>query len=399
LAAIAGRSAATTLIGIRWVTDNFADVRTRSKRPMIKYTALLVVLAFAAGLSGSQPASAQLGQGNGDLRVMTYNVDEGTDYIEVTQATNTTEFLIGVGKTISQVRATKPPERMEALASQIIAASPALVSLQELDQWFTGSFDPTTRTCGSVALEFDLLQELLSSLAAQGAFYEVVVQGRQFAIPPTPGLILPSTFLCVQVINQVALLARTDLDPSKFQWANAQSAQYANILYINTPAGPVPEPRAWVSVDANFHGNVFRFIGTHLDSFDPDIRRLQGGELRAGPANTSLPVIIAMDSNAQAAPPPQDATYTDFLAAGYKDAWSQIFRVAPGFTCCQAQFVNNPVSQLSQRIDLILTMGNVQTQNIALFGADPSDRTSGGLWPSDHAGVAAQLLVRETAGQ
>ena len=122
---------------------------------MIKYTALLVVLAFAAGLSGSQPASAQLGQGNGDLRVMTYNVDEGTDYIEVTQATNTTEFLIGVGKTISQVRATKPPERMEALASQIIAASPALVSLQELDQWFTGSLDPTTRTCGSVALEFD----------------------------------------------------------------------------------------------------------------------------------------------------------------------------------------------------------------------------------------------------
>jgi endonuclease/exonuclease/phosphatase family metal-dependent hydrolase len=361
---------------------------------MLKYLAALMVLVFAAGLSGSQSASAQLGHGNGDLRVMTYNVDEGTDYIEVAQATNTTEFLIGVGKTISQVRATNPPARMEALARQVIAASPALVSLQELDQWFTGSFDPTAQTCGPVALEFDLLQELLSSLAAQGAFYEVVVQGRQFAIPPTPGLILPNTFLCVQVVNHVAILARTDLDPSKFQWTNAQSAQYANVLYINTPVGPVPEPRAWVSVDAMFHRKAFRFIGTHLDAFDAKIRRLQGGELRTAPANTSLPVVIAMDSNAQATPAPQDPTYTAFIAAGYKDAWSQIFRAAPGFTCCQAQFVNNPVSQLSQRIDLILTTGEVQPQNIALFGDDQSDKTSDGLWPSDHAGVGAQLLVK-----
>jgi hypothetical protein len=27
----------------------------------------------------------------------------------------------------------------------------------------------------------------------------------------------------------------------------------------------------------------------------------------------------------------------------------------------------------------------------ALFGADPSSKTSAGLWPTDHAGVAAQL--------
>jgi hypothetical protein len=56
--------------------------------------------------------------------------------------------------------------------------------------------------------------------------------------------------------------------------------------------------------------------------------------------------------------------------------------------------VNNPVSQLSQRIDLILTTGEVKPQNIALFGDDQSDKTSDGLWPSDHAGVGAQLLVK-----
>ena len=366
---------------------------------MTKYSAVLItpMIALLVWLMGPTPAAAQLSQGKGDLRVMTYNVDEGTDYLEVAAATNLTQFLIAVGQTISQVRATNPPERMEALAAQIIAAAPTLVSLQELDQWFTGPFDPITQTCGPVTLEFDLLQELLNALVAQGASYEVAVQARQFAFPPIPGLILPGTFLCVQVINHVAILARADLNPGKFQWGNPQSAQYVNVLTIHTPVGDVPEPRAWVSVDANLNGTAFRMIGTHLDSGDPVIRRLQGGELRAGPADTPLPVIIAIDSNARAAPPPQDRTYTDFIAAGYKDAWSEIFPTRPGFTCCQAQLVNNLTSQLTERIDLILTSGEIGAQNISLFGSDQSSKTPDGLWPSDHAGVAAQLIVHKAA--
>jgi hypothetical protein len=67
--------------------------------------------------------------------------------------------------------------------------------------------------------------------------------------------------------------------------------------------------------------------------------------------------------------------------------------LVPGLTCCQAELDNNPVSQLYQRIDLILTLGNAEVQNIALFGADPATRIAGGLWPSDHAGVAAQLVL------
>jgi hypothetical protein len=100
-----------------------------------------------------------------------------------------------------------------------------------------------------------------------------------------------------------------------------------------------------------------------------------------------------MDSNSQAAPLPQDATYLDFVAAGYGDAWSELFPQTDGFTCCQAQLDNNPISQLYQRIDLILTLGDIQPKNIALYGADPSDRTIDGLWPSDHAGVAAWLKL------
>ena len=364
---------------------------------------LRAVLVFLlAWLARPMPAAAQsLSNGKGNLRVMTYNVDEGTDYLEILDAVqhhpgDTVQFLVAVGQTIKQVRATDSPARMQAVALQIIAAGPALVSLQELDQWYTGPFNPITGACGPMSLEFDILQELTDALAAQGVHYQIAIQAQQYAFPPTPGFIPPAgPFLCASVVNHVAILARTDLALSKFQWSNPQSAQYVNKLFIPTPLGLLPAPRAWISVDAMFNGKAFRFIGTHFESVDPSIRLLQGRELRNGPANTSLPVIVAMDSNAPAFPLPQDLTYMEFIAAGYNDAWSEIFPLAAGFTCCQAQFVNNPVSELNQRIDLILTLGSIEAQNIALFGADPSTLTPGGLWPSDHAGVAAQLVVEQ----
>ncbi len=357
----------------------------------IPFASVVFFLSLWAGLPEAAGAQS-LSKGKGDLRVMTYNVDEGTDFLEIQQAKNLNQFLIAVGQTINQVRATNPPARMQAVAKQIIAAGPALVSLQELDQWYTGPF---TGACGAQTLEFDILQELQDALSLQGAHYVVAVEAQQYAFPPTPGIILPNTFLCASVVNHVAILARTDLDPSRFQWSNPQFAQYVHALQVPTPFGTLPAPRAWVSVDAIFNGKAFRFIGTHLESVVGSIREAQGIELRAGPANTSLPVILAMDSNAQAFPLPQDPAYMDFFAAGYNDAWTEIFPLVPGLTCCQAQFVNNPVSELYQRIDLIMTLGSVEAQNIALFGVDPSTKTPGGLWPSDHAGVAAQLVVEQ----
>lgn len=356
---------------------------------------ILITLITWLGSPTPAAAAAQLSTGIGDLRVMTYNVDEGTDFLEIQQATDLNQFLVAVGQTIIQVRATNSPARMQAVAKQIIAAGPALVSLQELDEWFTGPFNPITGACGIQTLEFDILRELQDALAAQGAHYIVAVEAQQYAFPPTPGLILPSTFLCASVVNHVAILARTDLNPSRFQWSNPQSAQFAHALQFPTPFGTLPAPRAWVSVDATFNGKAFRFIGTHLESVVASLREAQGAELRAGPANTSLPVIVAMDSNAQAFPLPQDPTYMDFIAAGFDDVWTEIFPLVPGLTCCQAQFLDNPASQLYQRIDLILTRGGIEPEKIALFGVDPSTKTPGGLWPSDHAGVAAQLEVEE----
>ena len=358
-------------------------------KPNITWAKLVIFSVAAIGGAATVPAVAQSFPGIGT--VMTYNVNEGTDFLQVVGATTELQFLVGVGQILTQVQGTNPPERMQAVARQILAAQPELLSLQEVDQWYSGTFDPITDTCGTMTLQYDMLEELLSALAAQGGHYEAAVQVTQNAFPPTPGMIPPATYVCVALNDYNVILVRTDLPSWIFRWRNPQSGQFVSELVLPTPLGPVPYPRAWASVDAQFFGHPFLYINTHLESFDANIRELQGSELRAGPANSSLPVIIAMDSNAQAFPRPKDPTYVDFRAAGYNDVWSRLFPKNAGLTCCQDEADNNPVSQLYQRIDLILTLGDVKVRDIAMFGADPRERIIGGLWPSDHAGVWADL--------
>ena len=356
---------------------------------------LLALVGAAVLTMAASDAAAQAGA-QGELRVMTYNVNEGTDFQQVLGATSTTEFLIGVGEIVTQVQGTNPPERMQAVAAQILAAGPTLVSLQEVDQWYMGTFNPLTGACGAMSLKYDMLQEILDALRAQGGHYAVAMQAPEISFPPTPGLIPTSGFLCAALTDNNVILARTDLGPGAFQWSNPQTGQFATKAFLPTPGGVIPITRSWIAVDAKFHGSAFRFIGTHLESFVPPIREAQGSELRAGPANTALPVIVAMDSNAQAFPLPQDPTYMDFAAAGYQDVWQEIYPSVPGLTCCQSESDNNPVSQLYQRIDLILTLGGpITAERIGLFGADASSRTADGLWPSDHAGVAAGLKFQD----
>ncbi|MGA8238805.1 MAG: hypothetical protein WB918_19995, partial [Candidatus Sulfotelmatobacter sp.] len=133
-------------------------------------TTLMIVSVAAIWTAMAAPAVAQLIPGVGT--VMTYNVNEGTDFLQVVAAQTLPQFLVGVGQIITQVQGTNPPERMQAVARKILEAQSELLSLQEVDQWYTGTFDPVAGTCGTMTLQYDMLQELLSALAAQGGHYE-----------------------------------------------------------------------------------------------------------------------------------------------------------------------------------------------------------------------------------
>jgi hypothetical protein len=353
-------------------------------------SALPLAVALAAWTGAAVSASAQVDKGQ--LRVMTYNVDEGTDYLEALGASSFPQFLAGVTTDLQNVRATIPAERAQAIAGQIGAAGPTLVSLEEVTQWRTC---PTAdfQTCAAPqTLEFDMLQLIMDALKQQGQPYKVVVVTTAFdlAAPSSIGLIVEAT-------NRIAILARTDIVPDEFQLSNVQTAQFVAAFTPVVVGIPIPVHRAWASVDVTFHGTNFRYIAAHLEAFDPTIQAAQGNELLSGPAHTSMPVVIAMDSNSKANPPSDftSTTYDNFISAGFADAWTETNPSEPGLTCCQDPLLRNPVSIVTERIDLVLVRGALRVKGADLFGGNPTDRTPSGLWPSDHLGVDAILTPNE----
>jgi endonuclease/exonuclease/phosphatase family metal-dependent hydrolase len=159
-------------------------------------------------------------------------------------------------------------------------------------------------------------------------------------------------------------------------------------------------------VDAIVEGLEFRFASTHLEPADlPDgtivpaleqLQRLQAGEL-AAEIGTDLPVVAGGDFNTDAFGASTE-TYQDLLAYGFEDAWSQS---GDGMTCCQGEDLSDRKSIRDRRVDLIMLRGDfgllepgirgaVRTR---ILGSRVSDLTENGLWPSDHAGVLAEMKL------
>jgi hypothetical protein len=64
-----------------------------------------------------------------------------------------------------------------------------------------------------------------------------------------------------------------------------------------------------------------------------------------------------------------------------------------GFTCCQDENLMNRTSKLFVRIDLVQFRGGFTPKQATVVGNTARDKTTPGLWPSDHAAVAATLGI------
>jgi endonuclease/exonuclease/phosphatase family metal-dependent hydrolase len=342
------------------------------------------ILLFSTTLSFGS-ANAASGADERSARVMTWNVDEGTDFKEVTAARSLPDFLAAVTTTFESIQATKPQERAAAIAREIANRRPLVVGLQEASILRTGSVFPAT------TVRSDLLQLILSELAKLGEHYSAV------AIVPGLDAEAPSTLgFDVRLTTQDAILARTDLPPDEFKLSNIQVQHFATNVTISSAIGPITIPRGWASVDIDVRGRMFRFVTTHLD-VTPPVQTAQAEELVQSAGNTRLPIVIAGDFNATANDPtdPSFASYESVLDGGFMDAWIEEHPRKPGFTCCQAPDLRNVKSSLNQRIDLIFFRGDFDVEDVQLVGNERGDRTPSGLWPSDHAGVAATLAIPE----
>jgi endonuclease/exonuclease/phosphatase family metal-dependent hydrolase len=142
-------------------------------------------------------------------------------------------------------------------------------------------------------------------------------------------------------------------------------------------------------------------VNSHLEAFGipgldgEQVRVAQVGELLAAQAliatqSGDLPIIYVGDYNSRA---PDAPAYTRLLAGVGADAWPRNNPGDPGFTCCLGATLTDPDNPLTSRIDLVLHSRDVKAPRAHIVGDDPADMTASGLWPSDHAGVVARLVV------
>jgi hypothetical protein len=352
--------------------------------------ATLVVLASLVSVG---PGTASTEAAGGELTVMTWNLDFGTDLDPIVAATTELEFVTAVAAGFTQAQATDFPGRAKAWANEIERARPDLIGLQEAALWRTQTPADFSPTPNATTVEADLVGLLLAELRSRGLKYEVVIAQTGTDIE-APGL-FPTGLVDVRLTHREVILARKS---PGLKLTNAQGGQYAAYLTVPTVIGvPVALPWAWASVDVTRHGRAFRFVTTHLDPISGIAQQLQANEFLAGPGATRLPIIWVGDFNSDAegttitGVPSATATYGSIIASGYADAWSARHPSDPGFTCCQATDLMNPISILTERVDLVLTRGPLHVGKATVVGDATSDQLSSGLWPSDHAGVVVTL--------
>jgi endonuclease/exonuclease/phosphatase family metal-dependent hydrolase len=335
----------------------------------------LEALEARLALSASPAHPSGPSDHHGDVTVMTYNLNNGSDLIPLLTAQSPQDIPGAVSQVLAEVTASDIPARAVALAHVIEAAHPDLVALQEASVW----------SVNGVA-RYDLLGDLMHALAGDGAPYQVVSTVNAFGgqLPDAQGDL-------VGLQDQNAILARTDLPPEQLRIANAQSGFYTARFSLPLPGLPQPIPAldSWQSVDVTMQGERFRFFNTHLDSDSPTVNEAQSIELGVRVAASPLPVILVGDFNA-AAEGAGSPTYHDLVGVGLQDAWTARHPHAPGLTWGPTPPAD-PHLDLEQRIDWILAGGDFQVESSHRVGGDSSDRTPSGLWPSDHLGLVATL--------
>ncbi len=77
------------------------------------------------------------------------------------------------------------------------------------------------------------------------------------------------------------------------------------------------------------------------------------------------------------------------------DVWTLNRKQTPGLTCCEEEDLLNPVSVSERRVDVIFSLDRPDKVKAQALNLDPDDKTASGLWPSDHATVAARLKFKE----
>ncbi len=333
-------------------------------------------------------------EGPGVVKVMSRNVYVGTDVDMVLEATDPNTIPFFVKAAYEMLLATDYYARADALAEEIEKTLPHVVGLQEMSKTYLqapGDFLEGNPQPAS-DLQFDFFDILMTALEARGLNYTlaVSVQNADVEVPMFP--LVPRGDLSlddVRLVDHDAILVRDDVT-----YSNPVSVSYDSMLVIKfDEALGITIPRGYVAVDVQVGQTAFVFANTHLEAV-PDIplRMGQATQLLNAMADETLPVIIVGDFNSRA---PIGTTYQYVLSQGYTDAWdNNTLTYNPnGYTFGHESALTNEDVNFFERIDFVFVKApNAPTYGESfVLGDELRDRTSSGLWPSDHGGVVTKL--------
>jgi endonuclease/exonuclease/phosphatase family metal-dependent hydrolase len=346
-------------------------------------TAAVAVMTLLAGSAGV--ASAH-GRHHADPRVtvMTQNLYLGANLTPLFGPTGA-DLVQQAAIAYAHVVQTDFPARAEAIADEIASARPDLVGLQEVALWRTAPLsDPSQMTT-----TYDFLQILLDALAADGHPYRVVAVNTNFSgmLPIGPATLASFT-------DRDAIIIRADRP--RLHVSNPRSGTYAAGVPVAINGSPITIPRGWSSVDVRVHGLTFRFANTHLEAYSDVIRGLQAGELATTLSGSPHPVVLAGDLNDL----PGTGSVATLQAAGLRDGWIGAMGDVPGYTAGQTDDLDNVPSTIDHTVDYVMVGRSIHPVRGSgdIVGEELADRTTSGLWPSDHAGVVLRLRLARRCG-
>ena len=377
----------------------------------ITHTLILVLLSL--GLSAqANGRDSRTGQWpfQTELRVMTFNLYVGADLFKVLAARSPEEIPVLVAQGYQKVGETNFYLRAQALADAIERGAPDLIGLQEVSlirrqrpgDFLIGNSTPAPD------VDFDYLQILMDALEARGLEYEVVSVSHELDVelPMLVGGSAEAPELDdARLTDRDVILKRVGVETRDVQVGN-----FTNNLVFSLAGVQIELTRGYTSVIAEVRGREYKFVNVHLETDDNEpsrvVQSLQASELvEILEAEGGLPIVLVGDFNS---PPESEQTspYHILVAAGFVDAWTQrayAFNNRLGPTCCQSEGLTNGESLLDERIDQVWvrlpgggsrsdSSGQIGYTRVSLLGDSPEDMLQG-LWPSDHAGVLAELRI------
>lgn len=332
--------------------------------------------------------------GKKGVDVYTVNVYIGADLAPALAVNpNDMEGLVAVTTAIyGQIVASDPETRMQALAADIAARQPDIVGGVEL---YKLELAPLTQAGpGQFVVTYDYLELLTEALADAGANYKVAVISQESQVVlPIMDIAHPPALFLGRLTDREAILVRSDLPPGQLWYNNPMTGQFQTRIVIENV---LDLKRGWCSIDTFIRGDRVRVILSHLETEAvAQVQYAQAMELLAGPAATSIPVLLMGDFNTDPLRRDGTATYSLFTQAGFKDSWLELNKSIPegGLTWGHDPLLANPNDPFETRIDLVLYRGAI----LMPTAAEPIDIVTGlasaPLWATDHKALEASFNI------